>query len=262
MKVQHLLEYQFPKIQQVNVAHEKHPKAYRGRHSDSKIPAHMQKNRDTEHLGSGTFSAAFHNPKQSPHDIRKVSRQMDRFDIDGFYYYMHGLADNPDNTNPYYPRFREIKVYTDEHDAKKAMDVFTDDRKDKITYSTKMEKLYPLRDMSRSEEDAMLARMLGTGYTKMVTGAEGVNQRLANILNSQEKADYGRVLYIIKFLLHEPDAIADDIQDADLMRATNWLREFQRTASLGFDLHGENIMYRKTPYGPQLVITDPFSYHH
>jgi len=261
MKVSQLLEYQFPKIQKVNVRKDKQPTAYRGFHSGAPIPKHMEKDKDTEHLGSGTFSAAYHNPKKSPHDVRKVSKQMDRHEIDGFFFYMQGLEDNPDNTNPYFPRFREIKIYTDEH-KNRENHIFADERKDTLTYSVKMEKLYPLRELSREEENAMLSRIVGTNWIDIVTGAVPGKERLAFILNSQEKADYGRVLYLIKLLLHEPEAIEDDIQDADLLRATRWLKEFQRTASLSFDVHGENLMVRKTPYGPQLVITDPFSYQH
>lgn len=263
-----ILEYQFPDIKKVNVHKHKHPAAYRsdfGMAADNNLstagggygvndPRLLKRNKDVEHLGSGTFASAYTNPKTIPHDVRKISKQQDRHDIDGFFFYMQGLADNPDNTNPYFPRFREIKIYTHEHDEDPP---FKDERKDRITYSAQMERLYHLKEMSRTEEDAILAKMLGPDRVTPNDVAQGT---IDQILKTTSRPFNGRAMRVIKFLLNEPQKIKDDIVDEDLINATSWLREFSRTSGLRFDIHHENIMYRKTPYGPQMVITDPYSY--
>jgi hypothetical protein len=80
-----LLEYAFPKIQQVDVKSHRHPARGTGRDPD------------TEYVGGGSFADAFANPKRTPHDIRKLSnRPRDAHDIDGFFYYIKALEKNPD----------------------------------------------------------------------------------------------------------------------------------------------------------------------
>jgi len=258
MKIQHLLEYQFPKIARVEIPHNKHPRRDNSRIADFEI-------------GRGNFSKAFHNPEKAPHDVRKVSSRKSRSSIDGFYHYIIALEDNPDNSNPYFPRFRDIKIYTDTHQEEPAGDaddptvsqypVPQDKRRDEITYSANMEKLNDLLDITKEEEDALLIRIFGDNIGK------GYNNGLVDDLAQMEPHQLpswpgARVLSIIKIMTIEQHAevLGQYIVDADLNNAMAWLRNQENLSNIWFDLHKENVMIRRTPYGAQLVITDPFSF--
>ena len=121
MRLQQLFEYQFPQIKHKTVT--RLPAAY---HHGSRggsltgfrkgyVPSPLRR-KNADHLGTGEFASVYSN-RDLPYDVRKVSRKStpasehedDR--PDGFYYYMMELANNPDNSNPYFPRFRDITVY-------------------------------------------------------------------------------------------------------------------------------------------------------
>lgn len=230
MKLINLFEYTFPKIKYRNTPN--HPTAFD--RVGNKTANRLRNSKDIEHLGTGSFASTYTNPNRTPHDVRKASKQMERQHIDGFYFYIRALENNPDNTNPYFPRFREITIYTDKFIVANQ----EDSQQDKITYSVQMERLYRLIDISESEYNAILYRILGPDISDN-TSIE-LNDMVRRVIVS------GRKHY--------------NIIDEDFYRATKFISKVAENSNVWLDVHNENIMFRRTSYGPQLVITDPLGY--
>ena len=243
MRYAELIEYAFPKIQQVDVKSHRHPARGTGRDPD------------TEYVGGGSFADAFANPKRTPHDIRKLSnRPRDAHDIDGFFYYIKALEQNPDNTNPYFPRFRQIKIYINRDDAQWS-DGETDPRRDEITYSAQMERLEDLRLISKKERKAIYRRIFGDNFKKAMKSLKRVPDH-----------PYGEpMLTVIQQAVKHAGSRAGlngYMVDEDFIRATTFIKKIADKYSIGLDLHDENIMFRRGPTGLHLVLTDPLSFVH
>ena len=241
MKIKHLLEYVFPTIQHVNVNATIHPGSAAG------------KPKDVKHAGEGSFANVWHNPQKTPHDIRKISTGADRHELDGFYFYMLALAKHSDNTNPYFPRFRAIKIYTDRHGE---LGVGTGNRPtDYITYSAQIEKLTTLSSLSKTEKRSILFRLFGDRQHRGKNANNFIEKQLSN------HQPYGyKILGIIRMSLSTNLGIIKLIVDEDFKNAIKFLKEIHEYESVEYDIHDDNIMIRRTPYGPQLVFSDPFSY--
>lgn len=247
MKIKQLLEYQFPTIQNVNVKSIRHPG------QDNFINKVYQSD-DVQRVGGGMSATAYHNPQKTPHDVRKISGGSKRRDIDGFYYYILELETHSDNTNPYFPRFRAIKVYTDRHQDSGG----GDETKDHITYSVQMEKLTHLRGLSNSEKRMILFRLFGDRQHR-----DGSDRRIIQKqLSGPEYWGY-KILSIIRNILEEEqgaNALMELIVDEDFKNAISFLKNvYSKSASIHYDIHDDNVMIRRTPYGPQLVFLDPFN---
>jgi len=240
MRYTELLEYAFPEIQKVEVKSHRHPGRATGR------------NKDAEYVGGGSFADAFANPKRTPHDIRKLSNMpRNAHDLDGFFYYLMALEKNPDNTNPYYPRIRQAKVYIDTDAAQFSNG--PDPRRDEVTYSAQMERLVDLRQLSQKETDAILLRIFGEN-------TEGVTA----VLGRMEGHPYGLELLTVlgQAVKHAGSkaGLNGMIVDEDFLRATAFIKKISDKYSIGLDLHDENIMIRRGPTGVHLVLTDPLSF--
>lgn len=229
MKLQPLLEYQFPEVKVKHVS--KLPKAYN--HGDdaaydydgSGMPK-LMRDKNVKHLGTGHFSSAYVN-RQRPHDVRKVSRPNELFEIDGFYFYIMALSKHPDNGNPYFPRFSAITIYKHEEE---------------IVYSVQMERLES-GGISRSKEIPMWERILGQDYEKKVhllRAFPRVRDAIGGLINGQ--------------------ITSGEVIDKDLVDATEFIRDVSTREGLGIDIHTENVLMRRTPYGLQPVISDPLSF--
>lgn len=240
MKIKHLLEYVFPKIQNVEVKTDRHP----GQRN-------TMKPNDVKYAGGGNFSNVWQNPQKTPHDVRKISKGHMRMDIDGFYFYLLELEEHNDNTNPYFPRFREIKVYTDTHND----ELFGNDvRRDVITYSTQIERLADMRKLNKSEEIAILFRIFGDRQHRK----PAVDRFIEGILNNNQP--YGQKLLGIIRVAITDNKFLRMLDDTDFKNAITFLKHVHAVRSVSYDLHDENIMVRRTPYGAQLVFVDPFSW--
>ncbi len=229
MKLAALFEYTFPKIERRNVS--KLPKQYHHGSSssvddyDPEFEPQVMK-RGGEHLGTGHFSSVYSDPKRTPHDARKVSRPRDLHEIDGFYHYMVELEKWPDNGNPYFPRFRAIKIYHGPDDL--------------TVYSAQMEKLIPAKS-GASEREVIFRRIFGDEEGK------GFAKRHS-------------LFEVVEAAIQKYGNLADKIIDKDLLSAANFIQRVSEKHSAGVDIHSDNLMFRRTPYGLQLVITDPLSF--
>ena len=244
MRYAELLEYSFPKIHTVNVKSQRHPGRGLGRTADA------------EYVGGGSFADAYSNPKRTPHDIRKLSNQpRNAHDLDGFFYYIKALEKNPDNDNPYFPRFRQIKVYIDRDEFDGWSTGETDPRRDEITYSTQMERLEDMRTLTKRENEAIKRRIFGDNYDDAQRSLDTVDHH-----------SFGQeLLTVIDQAINHAGSRAGlngYIVDEDFVRATAFIKKIANKYSIGLDLHDENIMFRRGPTGVHLVLTDPLSFVH
>ena len=241
MRLETLLnEYTFPKIKEVTVDRTRHP-GQREVWDDKleKSVSALQKKGGAERLGRGSYAAAYSNPKRTPQDVRKVSDPQFESNIDGFYFYMQALKDHPDNTNPYFPRIREMKVYTDPE-------------KEKLTYSVQMERLDDMRKLKhKTSFESILRRLYGDNMDNAKQFLDGMSNH-----------PYGEPLLsiVIAAVKQEMNPLYELIVDKNFLRATKFIKQTSEKMHLGLDLHDENIMVRHSPYGPQLVFTDPLSW--
>ena len=229
MRYAELLEYSFPEIQHVTVKSDRHPGRAAGRG-------------DSEHVGGGSYGDAWGNPSRTPQDIRKLSNKPRHRDgIDGFYFYMLELENHSDNTNPYFPRIRQAKIYIEP--AKIA-------KNDKITYSVQMERLpNVIGNINSKEEEAVMTRLFGE------------NVEVVNKLLDEMSHPYGqKLLTVIQNAIKNPTNTMNTVLvDDEFKRAAAFIREVSEKYNLGYDLHDDNIMLRRGPSGIHLVITDPLS---
>lgn len=227
MKVLDLLfEYTFPEPKVKVISKERLPDLDRQSARDKNI-----KPISTDPLKQGYFSKVFHNPVRSPHDVRKISQLQHIEDIDGFYFYMRELYHHSDNSNPYFPRFREITLYTIPGSGKQTSK--------EIAYSVKMERLYHLDQLSEEETNALGTKIYGPSDRTYI---------LTNIIDT-----------VIQ-LIHDNAQTKSKVVDKHLIAATKFIMRVSKKHNLEIDIHDGNIMVRRTPYGPQLVITDPLSF--
>lgn len=216
MKIRPLLEHAFPKIKERNVR--RLPNNYLDDIYKKAPHPKVMGDPNVHHLGSGSFASAYTH-KDNPHDIWKSSRHMsaDGHDIDGFYYYLKALESFKGNTNPYFPRFRNIRI---------------NKRGNKMQYTVQVEKLFPLSSLYEDEAKALLRRMyIHPALDDTIVGA-------------------------INDAVFKPKLIKDE----QLLEAGRFIRRVMKKYKLDDDMHLENIMVRRTPYGAQLVITDPLGY--
>lgn len=89
--------------------------------------------------------------------------------------------------------------------------------------------------------------------------------------NGFRLSEHGDISGIISGLaVHEHDELAEAVTSESLMEAIAGIRhciqkgrrQFDRSVSVFADLHSDNLMYRRTPHGLQLVFSDPIAIVH
>lgn len=177
--------------------------------------------------------------KTDPHMVKKHNhRPMDpdarrRFPVDGFNYYVNQLIDLDVTDNIHFPKIYAVKKINDQSHQ------FIH------TYDT--EKLETLNSMSRDELIKLCIESFGEDEDIETYNDSMLEYIIAGkIAYSLENNDYG-------------DIVSDELKEA--------LRIIKQIAKSGIktryryklDIHEGNIMVRRTPYGPQLVINDPIA---
>lgn len=188
-------------------------------------------------LGSGAFSTARQN-KKDPHSVIKHSNLPLRFD-EGFNLFATYIAKTPGAMdNIHMPKVHKINKYTDKKG--KHIDVY--DMEKLIDGSSINEKEYKHMIDSYFHMSRALVSYINThGYTGVV---------LAKLIDSAVKSESG--LKRVK---------SDELRDAIAIvrNSIEYAKDNMRTDGLSAqtDLHSENLMYRRTPFGIQCVIADP-----
>jgi len=236
-------EYEFPDIKSSETKSQDYydyddPDAFltnRGNNNDADTPnlghKRIKKDPKVQSLGTGYFSSVYSH-EDTPHDVVKFSRHgiEDDNETDGFQAFMLALAFNKDaQSNIYFPKFRSIRKI--EH-------------KGNTSFIARMEKLVRLMDLNIDELEAVCTRMFTEERADLIMSQETHYDRvrsLSRTVGEAVKHQYKR----------------EDIIDEEFIKAARWLQDLAKRRKIDIDLHFENMMIRRTPYGPQLVLSDP-----
>ena len=188
------------------------------------------KNPKAKRLGSGTFSSAYVN-QDTPQDVTKGSQLAKQ--PDGFQALFTALSKDEDaQDNPYFPRFRQIRTYSNKHEGDKQ----------RTSYVVRVEKLEPFTNLSRAERNMLTDKIFTTKGQEEYVDDEGLAWGIY-------AASIGR-----------KSLTGIEIRDPDFLDAMIFLDEVVEKYEYGLDLHNENIMIRRTSVGPQIVLNDPLGF--
>lgn len=168
--------------------------------------------------------------KKDPHIFNKKTYIPTNLDSDGYYQYVRAIEKHI-GSNPYFPRIYVIKLQKDP--------------KGNIIPNYDIETLSNGDDFSFDSILSMAKRMYKDFPTmsEEQDGIIGIRRKLARyMLENVRKNDFS--------------AIRDNNLKGALMLIASVIN---KNDNLECDLHKDNIMFRGTPNGPQLVITDPIS---
>ncbi len=244
MRIDVLQEYEFPKIQtkivkslpdQYNKQYKAHGQTY------GKVPTVMKRSKDVKHLGTGSFASAYSH-KDRPGDVRKISGQFEVTGrtVDEFWHWVEFLSKDPNNDNPYFPRFREITVYrTDEA---------------KMVYSLQVERLQSLEKLSYEQIASVYDKIWGENFKKATSVAN-----LPGYNAPEPDYDAHHLAAMVRAAVKN-SAVWELVVDEEFKQAVTVVKAFTKWREGAYlDLHHNNIMVRMTPYGAHLVISDPFA---
>jgi len=201
-----------------------------------------------DYLGGGAYADA-HASKEEPGTAIKTVRPQRNLNQDSYYVYLKMLASHPeDYNNRYFPKVYDINVFTT--------------KKGHITYKVDMERLQPFDDLLEKEATAIgnhifenfeqLNQSSYRNYPKATliscigTALGGSNRQYNNIdviIKDEEFAEAARML---TGLINRIKGVSMD---------TNG----RSKRHLSLDIHTGNVMVRRGPFMPQLVLTDPVS---
>lgn len=213
---------------------------------------------EQEELGSGVFGSAFSTPSE-PGTVRKIVGPIDEreFKNDAYFKYVQLLAKNDRFTgNPYFPRIYDVQVKKFPLDPNEPTTFYD------YAYAVDLERLHDWGSISIPEAK-MLADKMFYDFDKIAS----------HHIQSNTKEDHnGRK---IKFYDHALMDFLHDLfnsfsfdkkltifKDKHFKQAVMLMRSLHsKTRDSGqpmfWDIHSGNIMIRRGPGGPQLVITDP-----
>lgn len=197
----------------------------------------LQRGDNPDQLGSGLYANVYRR-KSDPNTVTKVARAVThKSSDDGYVGFIQHIIDMH---NPYFPQVSELKEIVD-RDGEFA------------GYVVRMEKLQTMHQLSDEEIDALMHKILGEEVNFRTPGAV-----VGGFTVSKSVArDTPRLIgAIIEDQYQNPNSSV--IKDPALLEALDMLRKLAKKGQYSQDLHEGNMMIRRTPYGPQLVITDPF----
>jgi len=248
---QRIIEVEFPKIRQRIVS--RLPNQWYGQKPS------VLRNPKVKHKGSGAFASTYQH-QDRPEDVRKITKP--QVVIDGYHKYIELLQDNPDSDNPYFPKIREITRYSKKQEpgaepAKKRPINYsrnsTAHEPDAVVLSVKKEALRHLEELTYTEVAPVFERWFGTDWYKQL---RKITDASIDTLKSWERYDL-IISSMVRAIAKNPEKWKDDLLDEDLYNALYWLRYTVARDGVEFDFGGNNIMYKRSPYGIQLVLTDP-----
>jgi len=193
-----------------------------------------------ERIGRGAYGSVFDQPNADVDHVLKISRSSgtSNEEPDGYASYIERILNLH---NPYFPQIGEFKVLRN-RDTGRDM------------YKTRIETLAPLQTLTDQEVQMLWKRIFGD-HTRRTT-----------IDRSDRDSALDYIMQVIRAAVagYDMDGYwvdVDNIADPSFIEALNVIRQIKNDDpehELGSDIHYGNVMVRRTKYGPQLVITDPF----
>lgn len=197
---------------------------------------HYSRIPDEEIIGVG--GSSFVTPHEDdPHMVRKYHKKRIEMQKDGFTWYAVLVTKYHLWDNVHFPR---IYVTNDvEHEKLGPIRDWT------------IEKLLNSGEIRQSEMKHLFARYFSGKYVdKMLSYKD---------MFSSIQYSHFIALCIRQVIFENTDGFQVKIEDEELARAINTLRELKsEMGNSKFDLEGDNILYRRTAQGLQLVFMDPF----
>lgn len=189
---------------------------------------------------SGWYSGGYTNPRD-PHEYVKTTHKPSHLHDDAYYLYVAAISHLQQKKyyNPYFPIVYQVRVASDPRGL------------DRPRY--RLEKLqnpenYPVEAM------VGMVEALFVDPSKIITSKTEVSEK-------NKMTIWRNIAAQLDDCLHGNNAEAmSNIKDPVLKQALTVIHKLlQKRGTFEPDLHGNNIMVRGTPYGPQLVLMDPIS---
>jgi len=230
-----------------------------------------ERNPDIERLGVGFYSTA-HATTEEPGTAVKVARPIQNLEHDAYFNYVSTLAKHKEGSdNRYFPKIYDVKVFQD--------------RKGKYTYSVDMERLQKFSSLSL-DEMLQIGNHIFNNFDQMIADANEKKKLMKRHDAEAKRQNFDPRPHHKEYSI-SPEAYewavqsalirgigkcigvnadpATNIKDAELKRAIIILRSFVNKSQSDSDInkrrapdvHQGNIMVRRGPFMPQLVITDP-----
>jgi len=213
-----------------------------------------------EKLGAGNFSVVFSSPENSA-EVIKVSNKVIDVKDDGYLHYINKIGKEiEENQNPYLPRVYDLEIYRGEEILPISGQPIS-----RYHYTLKLERLHMFESKDYNAElygddsdndPYSIANQLRIMVEKIYTeDGLGVFKERYNVTFNAFVRDLRKAITIEDFSI---------IKDKNLIRAIRVLREaggaLESAVGMAlYDIYQQNIMFRRTPYGLQLVITDPLA---
>lgn len=192
-------------------------------------------------LGSGAYGTAYDLPGPVGKVVKIGSTEGQEPTNDGYLKWAENVFEMP---NPFFPQIERVAVYDNRIKSKK------------YTYHAVMEKLVPNTKITEDEALYLLNRYLNFNPSPELQ--RGFTEK-AKLLKVSLSAQYMRFFAeTIRDLVKGLTPANVTIKDPNLIRAINLMKAIHKQGFM-LDLHRGNIMFRRTPYGVQPVITDPFN---
>ena len=197
--------------------------------------------------GSGSFADVYQD-RDNPHEVMKFSTG-DLAYRDGYLDYIKEIAANEDiQSNPWAPRILSFRVHNNKHGEVQ-------------DFSARIENLSRFDSMSRKQAIALSERIFVPKISKRI--ATQYNPAHNKTLTPLQ-LEYYRLQHIVA---HIRDCVSDAKKapsitiDEQLIEFSKWHTEAfaKYRDDHAFDLSAPNIMIRRSPYGVQPVITDPWA---
>ena len=201
--------------------------------------------KNSEELGFGSYGTVF-TTKDEPGTITKIVRNATNLKSDQYFKYVSALAKNDRiSRNPYFPKIYSIKIEKD--------------RSGMSRYSVDMESLLNFDSLS-IEEMYMLGEKM---FFNFYAFAKDARARIQDVLGmkdakmqSKKTASFAIMKAMERVIVYGAK-VETYIKDPNLKGALLILKSLVNKHEASPDIHSGNIMVRRGPGGPQLVITDP-----
>lgn len=213
-------------------------------------------NGDIQQLGSGYYAVVYEKPDNPENTVTKVGKFDLKKDYDGEYSdsyvnFIMELQKNPRAAdNPFFPQVYQIKFYNQKDQLMK--------------YSAELEKLKPFDEDKYYDTDSVekamnhLENEPQSSFTEVIRALKRIAKFNTEEFFSETLDAFGEIgissvlthflTNFVQYRVYPPKTP----QAADAVKIIHQLPG-------NFDLHSRNVMYRRSPYGLQLVFTDPLA---
>lgn len=205
--------------------------------SDTEGSHRVLKNPKVKHKGTGAFASTYQH-QDRPHDVTKITKPMEF--PDGYQKYLRMLLQHDDRDNPYFPKVREVR----------------ERRKGEAnTLAVKMEALQHIETLSHKEANAILDKWLGKNKQHFIDAGTRSHWMGGEIPRMSGDDYYGpAIVKVLRDLFNYHEGL---VVDKNLAKAMKFIKYKVAVNGVDLDLGDNNVMLRRTPYGVQVVFTDP-----